>query len=78
MSSNPLKKLRDLLNPQQAEYVGTITSVSHPNYKVLVADNSGLVLCTSNVVYALGAKVFISNGEIKRPAPAGSVTQIEI
>lgn len=75
---NLLQQFRNLMNPQHAEYIGTITSVSHPNYKVLVDDGSGLVMCTSNVAYNLGQKVFIAGGEIKRPAPTGSVTQIEV
>ncbi len=64
--------------PKTPEFVGTITSVNHPNYKVLVSDNSGLVMCTSVVEYRLGEKVFISNNEIKRSAPQGTVVQIEV
>ena len=64
--------------PKTSEFVGTITSVNHPNYKVLVSDNSGLVMCTSAVEYKLGEKVFISNNEIKRSAPQGTVVQIEV
>lgn len=64
--------------PKTPEFVGTITSVNHPNYKVLVSDNSGLVMCTSAVEYKLGEKVFISNNEIKRSAPQGTVVQIEV
>lgn len=75
---NLLQQFRNLMNPQHAEYVGTITSANHPNYKVLVGDDSGLVMCTSNVAYNPGQKVFIAGGEIKRPAPTGSVAQIEV
>ena len=64
--------------PKTPEFVGTITSVNHPNYKVLVSDNSGLVMCTSQVIYKIGDKVFISNNEIKRSAPLGTVVQIEV
>mgnify|MGYP003617495692 FL=1 len=64
--------------PKTPEFIGIITSVNHPNYKVLVSDNSGLVMCTSVVEYRLGEKVFISNNEIKRSAPQGTVVQIEV
>ena len=75
--SNALQRLIDLM-PKAPEFVGQITHENHPNYKVLVVDGSGLVMCTSNVAYNLGQKVFIAGGEIKRPAPTGSVTQIEV
>ena len=75
--SNALKRLMALM-PKTSEFVGTITSVNHPNYKVLVSDNSGLVMCTSVVEYRLGEKVFISNNEIKMSAPQGTVVQIEV
>lgn len=75
--SNALKRLMALM-PKTPEFVGIITSVNHPNYKVLVSDNSGLVMCTSVVEYRLGEKVFISNNEIKRSAPRGTVVQIEV
>ncbi|MEN8293726.1 hypothetical protein ABFO59_14810 [Acinetobacter radioresistens] len=75
--SNPLQRLIDLL-PKAPEFIGTITSADHPNYKVLVVDGSGLVLCTSSTKYATGIRVFVSNNEIKRPAPEGRVIQIEI
>lgn len=76
--SNPLQKLRELLNPQYAEYIGEITSVDHPHYKVLLKDKSGVVMCTSNTRYNLGADVIISNHEIRRPAPQGPHTEIEV
>lgn len=75
--SNALQRLIDLL-PTAAEFVGTITSVDHPNYKVLVVGGSGLILCTSTTRYNLGANVFITDGEIKRLAPLGDVIQIEV
>ena len=75
--SNALKRLMALM-PKTPEFAGTITSVNHPNYKVLVSDNSGLVMCTSQVIYKIGDKVFISNNEIKRSAPQGTVVQIEV
>lgn len=75
--SNPLQRLIDLL-PKSAEFVGTITNASHPNYKVLVVDGSGLVMCTSSTKYSVGTKVFISDNEIKRTALDGEVIQIEV
>ncbi len=75
--SNVLQRLFDLM-PKAPEFVGTITSVNHPNYKILVADDSGLVMCTSSTVYKLNDRVFVSNQEIKRLAPAGEVVQIEV
>ncbi len=75
--SNVLQRLIDLM-PKAPEFVGTITSVNHPNYKVLVADDSGLVMCTSSTVYKLNDRVFVSNQEIKRLAPNGEVVQIEV
>ena len=75
--SNALMRLMALM-PKAAEFVGTITSSNHPNYKVLVSDDSGLVMCTSQVVYKTGDRVFISNNEIKRSAPQGTLVQIEV
>lgn len=75
--NNALQRLMSLM-PQTPEFVGTITSVNHPNYRVLMADNSGLVMCTSAVEYRRGDQVFISNNEIKRSAPQGTVVQIEV
>ena len=75
--SNALQRLIDLL-PTAAEFVGTITSVDHPNYKVLVVGGSGLNLVTSSTRYNLGASVFVSDGEIKRLAPLSEVIQIEV
>lgn len=75
--SNALKRLLNLL-PKLPEFIGTITHEDHPKYKVLVIDGSGLVLCTSNSRFTVGTKVFISNNEIKRSAPEGTVVQIEV
>ena len=75
--SNALQRLIDLL-PKSPEFVGTITSEDHPNYKVLVVDGTGLVMCTSSTKYAVGTRVFVSNQEIKRIAPTGAVVQIEV
>lgn len=75
--SNVLQRLIDLM-PKAPEFVGTITGVNHPNYKVLVTDDSGLVMCTSSTVYKLNDRVFVSNQEIKRLAPNGEVVQIEV
>ena len=76
--SNALKRLLDLI-PKAPEFVGTITSEDHPQYKVLVVDGSGLVMCTSSTKYAVNTRVFVSGQEIKRTAPpAGAVVQIEV
>ena len=75
--SNALKRLLDLL-PKAPEFRGEITSADHPNYKVLVVDGTGLVMCTSSTKYAVGIRVFVSNQEIKRVAPSGAIVQIEI
>lgn len=75
--SNALMRLLDLL-PKSPEFVGEITSEDHPNYKVLVVDGTGLVMCTSSTKYAVGTRVFVSNQEIKRIAPTGAVVQIEV
>lgn len=64
--------------PKTPEFIGTVQSVDHPNYKVLVADGTGLVLCTSSTIFTVGAKVYISGNEIKRSAPTGVVYQIEV
>ena len=76
--SNALKRLLDLM-PKAPEFVGTITSEDHPQYKVLVVDGSGLVMCTSSTKYSVGTRVFVSDQEIKRIAPpSGAVVQIEV
>ena len=75
--SNALQRLIGLL-PKTPEFIGTITSEDHPNYKVLVVDGSGLVMCTSTTRYNLGATVFISDAEIKRLATLNEVIQIEV
>lgn len=64
--------------PKTPEFIGTVQSADHPKYKVLVADGTGLVLCTSATVFSVGAKVYISGNEIKRSAPEGVVYQIEV
>lgn len=64
--------------PKAPEFVGTITSEDHPQYKVLVVDGSGLVMCTSSTKYAVNTRVFVSGQEIKRLAPSGAVVQIEV
>jgi len=75
--SNALQRLIGLL-PKDAEFIGTIQHADHPNYKVLVVDGTGLVMCTSATKYALGARVFVAGNEIKRSAPDGPVLQIEV
>ena len=76
--TNPLFELRKLLNPIHAEYIGTITSVRHPEYRVQLDGGSGPVLCTSGTAYNLGARVFIANQIILRPAPTGQHSQVEV
>ena len=51
--SNALKRLLDLM-PKAPEFVGTITHEDHPQYKVLVVDGTGLVMCTSSTKYVVG------------------------
>lgn len=75
--SNALQRLIGLM-PKAPEFVGQITHENHPNYKVLVVDGSGLVMCTSTTRYNVGSTVFISDGEIKRLAASGDVVQIEV
>ncbi|MFW2160855.1 hypothetical protein ACG93T_05645 [Acinetobacter beijerinckii] len=75
--SNFYNRFFDML-PKTPEFIGTVQSVDHPNYKVLVADGTGLVLCTSSTIFTVGAKVYISGNEIKRSAPTGVVYQIEV
>ncbi|ENW05758.1 hypothetical protein [Acinetobacter beijerinckii] len=75
--SNIYNRFFDML-PRTPEFIGTVQSADHPNYKVLVADGTGLVLCTSSTVFNAGDKVYISGNEIKRSAPTGVVYQIEV
>jgi len=75
--SNIYNRFFEML-PKTPEFIGTVQSADHPNYKVLVADGTGLVLCTSATVFNVGAKVYISGNEIKRSAPTGVVYQIEV
>ena len=75
--SNIYNRFFEML-PKTPEFIGTIQSADHPNYKVLVVDGTGLVLCTSATVFNVGAKVYISGNEIMRSAPTGVVYQIEV
>lgn len=75
--SNALSRLLDLL-PKTPEFVATVQNADHPNYKVLVVDGTGLVLCTSSTRFNIGDRVYISGNEIKRSAPTGVVYQIEV
>lgn len=75
--SNPYQKFLDLL-PKTPEFIGTITYANHPNYKVLIVDGSGLLLCTSATEFSAGSRVFVSGTEIKRSALTGTVGRIEI
>ena len=75
--SNALSRLLDLL-PKTPEFIATVQNSDHPNYKVLVVDGTGLVLCTSSTPFNVGDRVYISGNEIKRSAPTGVVYQIEV
>lgn len=75
--SNAYKRLLDLI-PRESEFVGTVQTADHPNYKVLVIDGSGLVACTAATVFQMGSRVFIRGQLIVRGAPAGEVINIEV
>jgi hypothetical protein len=75
--SNAYKRLLDLI-PKESEFVGTVQTAEHPNYKVLVVDGSGLVACTAATVFQLGNRVFVKGQIIVRSAPAGEVMNIEV
>jgi hypothetical protein len=75
--SNAYKRLLDLI-PRESEFVGTVQTAEHPNYKVLVVDGSGLVACTAATVFQLGNRVFVKGQVIVRCAPAGEVMNIEV
>ncbi|MCU4495278.1 hypothetical protein KTI55_01650 [Acinetobacter ursingii] len=75
--SNVFQRFLDLI-PKQSEFVGTIKSEDHPNYKVLVVDGSGLVACTSVTKFNQGARVFVQDQQITRAALQGEVIQIEV
>ena len=75
--SNALSRLLDLL-PKTPEFIATVQSADHPNYKVLVVDGTGLVLCTSSTRFNIGDRVYVSGNEIKRSAPTGVIYQIEV
>ena len=48
--SNALSRFLDLI-PKTPEFVGTVQSADHPNYKVLVVDGTGIVACTSATAF---------------------------
>lgn len=75
--SNAYKRLLDLI-PKESEFVGTVQSAEHPNYKVLVIDGSGLVACTAATVFQMGNRVFVRGKLIVRSAPTGEVMNIEV
>ncbi len=75
--ANLLNRLLDLI-PKEAEFVGTVQSADHPNYKVLVVDGTGLVACTSATVFNFGDRVVIRGQSIIRNAPSGAVVQVEV
>ena len=59
--SNALSRLLDLL-PKTPEFIATVQSADHPNYKVLVVDGTGLVLCTSSTVFSVHVSTWDING----------------
>lgn len=69
--SNALKRLLDLI-PKAPKFLGEITSADHPQYKFLVVDGTGLVMCISSTKYAAGTRVFVSDQEIKRVVASGA------
>ncbi len=75
--ANVFQRFLDLI-PKQAEFVGTVQSADHPNYKVLVVDGTGLVACTSATAFNVGDRVVIRGQSIIRNAPSGAVVQIEV
>ena len=46
--SNALSRLLDLL-PKTPEFIATVQSADHPNYKVLVVDGTGLVQISKRI-----------------------------
>ena len=77
MMSNVLQRFIALL-PSDPEFIGTVTHANHPNYKVLLVDGTGVVLCTAVAQFNEGQRVFVQGTEIKRQAPTGNVIQITI
>lgn len=75
--ANVFQRFLDLI-PKQAEFVGTVQSAEHPNYKILVVDGTGLVACTSATAFNVGDRVVIRGQSIIRNAPSGAVVQIEV
>ena len=75
--SNLLNRFLDLI-PKEPEFVGTVQSADHPNYKVLVVDGTGLVACTSATAFNFGDRVVIRGQSIVRKTHIGEVIQIEV
>lgn len=75
--SNYVQRLVDLL-PKNREFVGVIQNANHPNYKVLVSDKTGLVLCTSVQPLKHGERVVVQGTEIKRLAVGETVIKVEV
>ncbi|KAB1852304.1 hypothetical protein F4W09_14995 [Acinetobacter tandoii] len=75
--SNAYKRLLDLI-PRDSEFVGTVQTAKHPNYKVLVIDGSGLVACSASTSFEVGNRVFVRGQLIVRSAPTGEVMNIEV
>ena len=75
--SNALIRLLDLM-PKAPDFIGTVQQANHPEYKVLVVNGSGLVICTSSTTYYVGQRVYISGTDIKREAPTGELLNIEV
>ena len=75
--SNAYKRLLDLI-PKESEFVGTVQSAEHPNYKVSIIDGSGLVACSASTSFEVGNRVFVRGQLIVRSAPTGEVMNIEV
>nr|WP_279052170.1 hypothetical protein [Acinetobacter tandoii] len=75
--SNAYKRLLDLI-PKESEFVGTVQSAEHPNYKVSIIYGSGLVACSASTSFEVCNRVFVRGQLIVRSAPAGEVMNIEV
>lgn len=75
--TNFYKRLKSLF-PSAAKFIGEIQSADHPNYKVLLVDGTGLVMCTSAMTWSVGQRVFISDQVIQYEAPSGDVVYIDL
>lgn len=74
--SSALKRFLALL-PSKPRLIGDIYSAEHPQYQVVLV-GGGVVACTSQTEYAVGARVFIEGNEVISGAPEGSVITVEV